>query len=330
MNGFWHAGIGFGILAVWVVLCEGFRTVRQTTLVTAWIIGVLATAIWTVTWFSDQVAGKMSPAFADHAWYGCAVLSLCPPISVLGSRRPGTRVWTWFILVPMMLALCWPVAALWWNGSELRRLQLETPQLVAFCLVLVMGVGNYCGTTFTVSALLYGGAIAALAISNSAELPSWLPNRDSIRSFCTVVMIVAVGLSRYSRRPAADSRFDRLWFDFFDAFGIVWGRRIQDRINFIAASEQLPVRVELDGFAWTYDFQTADSVTSTKAEFASDGATSTPDSVKDQDHKNLVNVEARVEHILRWLLRRFTDPGWIDERLGASAQPNRYKHAVDS
>jgi hypothetical protein len=267
----------------------------------------------------------ISPQFADHAWYASTVLALCPPIAVLGSRRPGTRVWAGFILFPMLLALGWPIGALWLQGSELRGLQLETPQLVAFCLVLVMGVGNYFGTRFTLSGLIYFGSALAMAVSSSAVCPGWLNDRTVTRFWCTAFMALAVILTKTLMRPATSSKFDRLWFDFFDAFGIVWGRRIQDRVNFIAEKERLPVRLELEGFIWT-DTSHQDPITERFT------VQPLPISQRDAGLKlfTKAEVEARIEHILRWLLRRFVDPAWINGRLDSMADATIKDLNVDS
>ena len=93
------------------MILQGQKELRGTTLLTAWNWGFLAAICWSVTWFADQFGRLLSPELADHMWYASAVLVLCPPIAVLGSRRPGTRVWTCFILLPMLFALGWPVVA---------------------------------------------------------------------------------------------------------------------------------------------------------------------------------------------------------------------------
>jgi hypothetical protein len=288
---------------------------------TAWVVTVVVT--WACGWFCDVVAHGISTAAADHLWYGIAVLALCPPMAVLGARRPGTRVWTWFIVVPMLLVLGWPVGTIWLQGSELRGLQLETPQVVAFCLVLIMGVGNYCGTCYTFCALLYGVAVAMLVLNMSLVSPAWMLDRPTVRILSTVTMVVTVFLIRSVGRATVESRFDRLWFDFFDAFGIVWGRRIQDRVNHLAQNERLPIRLELDGFAWRSD-GVPTSMDSLSTSCSSQPAQSVHLAGNDQE------VEARLEHILRWLLRRFVDPSWIDGRLGSNSDEAIKQMPVDS
>ena len=259
---------------------------KSTTLSSAWVWAIGALTFWTATWIADHLVHAVANSVADHLWYACAVLALCPAIAVLGSRRPGTRVWNWFIQVPMLFVLGWPVLTLWLQGSDVRGLQLETPQLIAYLLVLVMGAGNYLGTRFTLASLCFAAANGLIVISSSAISPEWLADRWSTRVWSSGLMAAAILLASRSPtdRTAGVNRFDRLWLDFFDQFGVVWGRRIQDRVNFVAEKERWPARLQLHGFEWTAPTDTA--------------------------------TEARIEHTFRWLLRRFVDPCWIDERLG--------------
>jgi hypothetical protein len=277
----------FGILLAWRSLSGLHRWIRHTTLIVAHRWTLAAATLWTLTWVLDTALGKLSNSVADHLWYASAVIALCPAIAVLGARRPGVRVWNWFILIPLLFALAWPVMTLLIQGREIRGLQLETPQLVGYLLVLVMGAGNYFGTRYTLAALLYVAANSALVVSSSSVCPDWLSDHWWVRCLATggMALAVLVAASAAGQSSAGQSRFDRLWLDFFDQFGVVWGRRIQDRINFIAQKEAWSARLELHGFHWTGP---ADQAT-----------------------------EDRMEHTFCWLLRRFVDPEWINERLGS-------------
>lgn len=314
-----------GIIAAgWIVVCAR-NILQHTTLKTAWIWSVVAILMWATAWFADICENALSTAAADHTWYACAVLALCPPMAVLGARRPGIRVWAWFILFPMLLALGWPLIALRLQGSELRGLHLETPQVAAFALILVMSVGNYLGTRFTLSALLYGASIFAIVVSSWSGCPAWLTNRAAVRFWCTSLSVIAVCLAWTSSRPIAKDRFDRLWFDFFDTFGIVWGRRIQDRVNFIATKENWPSRLELDGFVWSDEFKPVNPGIDTETPGLQNLG---PDPLS-QDF-NVTKTESRIEYTFRWLLRRFVDPSWIDERLGSNSQLQDTELPADS
>lgn len=278
--------VSAGVAYAWWPLARLPLQVQATTLLPAARWTIAAAALWSVTWILDFALQQLTRAAADHLWYACAVVALCPPMSVLGSRRPGTRVWTWFILIPMLFALGWPVITLWLQGSEIRGLQLETPQLLGYLLVLVMGAGNYFGTRFTIAGLLFVAANSLLVVSSSSVGAGWPPDRWWARVAATTCMGLAVlsGSWTGTRAAAPQSPFDHLWLDFFDQFGVVWGRRIQDRVNFIAHKENWSARLEMHGFDWK----------------------SEPDPT----------TQARIEHAFRWLLRRFVDPSWIDRRLG--------------
>lgn len=293
-----------------MIVMRGGPQFRDTTLSSAWKWSVGAACCWAFAWFSDCCCNLFSPAAADHVWYACAVIGLCPPMAVLGSRRPGTRVWTWFILLPMLMAMSWPLLALRLQGTELRGLHLETPQLIAFTLVLVMGVGNYCGTKYTISALIYGAATLALVVGCSLFEKQIPAERAVIRECSTLAVALAVCLLARAAPMVGSNRFDRIWFDFFDTFGIVWGRRIQDRVNHVAREQRWPVRLELEGFVRTDRLKSHDLATSTETADAELLRQSNSETDGEIDL-----VDARIEHTLRWLLRRFVDPIWIDARL---------------
>jgi len=284
--------VSIAVVCAAVPLVRLVGSVRHTTLVSAARWAWVAAGVWAITWYLEQFQ-FLTSSLREHLWYASAVLALCPAITVLGSRRPGTRVWTWFITIPMILALTWPVLTLWLQGSDLRGLHLETPQLVGYGLVLIMGTGNYIGTRYTLPAFLYAGGNALIVFSSSQVWPRSGWGRDEAQVGATGLVAAAVLLAAFlgrRRAPAAD-RFDRLWADFFDQFGIVWGRRIQDRINHVAAHENWPVRLGLTGFV------------------------DVPGSI------DRATAEIRMEHTVRWLLRRFVDPSWIDDRLGNRELP---------
>ena len=128
-------------------------------------------------------------------------------------------------------------------------------------------------------------------------------------------MAIAIGFARFSTPRPSTSKFDRLWFDFFDTFGIVWGRRIQDRFNFVAEKEDWPSRLDLHGL---------NEATATNR----DSRSSNPEHQQRLFGQGETN--SRMEHVFRWLLRRFVDPEWIDQRLGAKTDLNPVEVSVDS
>jgi hypothetical protein len=287
--------MGTALLCITGALLVTFHTRKSlegTTLPTAWAWMMAAGAGW---WISVTVSLLLDEAYAsrlDQFWYWTAVLTVCPPIAVLGARRPTSRVWNWFILAPLVAVLGWPAVTVLVTFPDLAPLQVQTPVFVGFALVLVMGLGNYAGTRYGLAALLaaLASGLVLLPASSRADLSFDLAMRS--RGWGAILLSLAIYWAfRQGRRPTvAASRFDRLWFDIRDTFGIVWSIRLQERINATAEQEGWTSRLGPDGFAWKED-------------------------VSPEERSR---TEERMEHTLRWLLRRFADPEWIDRRLELS------------
>jgi len=277
---------------------------RKTTLLGAWLWGAVALGAWGVTFFVTEVLGVVSEGIADQMWLASAVLLICPFIAVLGARRPGSRVWGLFIVAPLAVVLDLPAATAWNRDFHPAPLRLEVPMLAGYGLVLLMGAGNYLGTRFALSALL--AAVAMLLVPVSMSSLNWFPESFPARAAATLLLGIAVWIAAIAMRKAASRvvrpspipmgegearaaiTFDRLWNDFRDLYGVVWARRVMDRVNDAAVHEGWPVRLHLHGFA-TLD----------------------PAHPPSLSHDLL----QQIERTLRWLLRRFVDPEWIDERI---------------
>jgi len=276
-------------LAAWsgFLLCQIsiLRAVRQTSLLLAarWLIAAgLAVCLMTTT---DLLLGLWPNRTADYGWCLTAILLLCPPMAVLGARRPGVRVWSLFILLPMVIVLSWPVWTLLLQGSEARGLALEVPTVLAFGFVLVMSVGNYLGTRFAISAVVYGiacGLLMATCTGWSAVPESNVP---AGRLLAVTLLIAATMPARRSRVTSASRHpVNRLWDDFRNLFGNVWALRMVERINALAVQEGWTARISYDGF---------------------------PESPAGHLSENSVEIVAAYH----WLFRRFVDEEWITKRL---------------
>lgn len=264
------------------------RCVAGTTLIDAWwwacgAVGATSIAC-AVRW---HAAGEgLRFAMGD---YVSAVMGLTPFVAVLGARRPTNRVWTPFVMLPMIVVLNWPVMSLVSARGWFGDLALETPTVTGFVLVAVMGCGNYFGTRLIVPGLAFGALLCALVLCHAGSAPAWWPPAEWVR--LATGLVAVLGLKRAatvwsSLSPPAD-RFDRLWFDVLDRFGVVWARRLQERLNALARQEQWPGRLESHGWSW---------------------------------QQPLTNEQQnQVEHACRWLLRRFVESKWIDARLGTSS-----------
>lgn len=282
-----------GTLIPGAVLLAGRPAVRQTTLLTAWNWMLAAWLLWVAT--AIALARPATSPEARAQWlYTTAVVSLCPGIAVLGAKRPGSGVWALFILVPLVFVLGWPALTVWrFDGP--RLLAVETPVLVGFGLVLVMGTGNYLGTRFGLAAALYAAAVVLLVLPVAAHGPAWFRatwGGVPRTVLAAVPLFLGAGLAawRCSSGAVAADPLDGLWGEFRDRFGIVWSRRLQERLQQEAVREGWPARVGPLGLEW------AEGIT----------------------REQQVRTRERFEHHLRWLLRRFVEEQGIDVWLAGS------------
>lgn len=277
-----------GLATVVPVLLRARRGLRFTTLRTAWLWATAAWSAWAAVWIAE-LAADLGAGLADQLWYGVSVLALCPPIAVLGARRPGVRVWSWFVLAPLVLVFAWPALVEWNRDWEFDRLRIELPMLIGYGLVMVMGLGNYVGTRFTLAALWLGAAQLLLIAPFSAAVPAAFPEAERARLWAAICLAAAACSAAWAARrpPAAASALDAVWIDYRDWFGIVWARRFMDRVNDAARTENWPMHLEFHGLV----------------------TDRTPDPPEE-----LVQATKRTEQAFRWLLRRFVDPEWIEER----------------
>ena len=100
-------------------------------------------------------------------------------------------------------------------------------------------------------------------------------------------LIIAAISCKLRSRLEQQSPLDHLWIDFRDCFGIVWAKRILDRMNEVAVTKQWPVQLQLHGLAWE------DNVSASEAE----------------------RISAEIEQNFRWMLKRFVNNEWIDSYL---------------
>jgi hypothetical protein len=280
-----------GEIALAAVIWQAIRLrlgVRRTTLTTSASWGIVVALSWFVSATLSGFLFENHAAGQDQLWYWTAVLSLVPPIAVLGAKRPGSEAWNFFVLLPLVCVLGWPALTVW-SISGPGALRVESPVLIGFVLVLVMGCGNYIATRLAFPALLYALAVV-LVLAPCSTATTQLASPATLRTAGVVAMTLCVCMARsaITRGWVQQTGPERVWRDFQELFGIVWMKRAMDRINIeFAEREQWPARLGPDGLEW-----------------------SSPPTDKQR-----AAIEARLIYALHWLLRRFVDPEWIESRL---------------
>lgn len=278
------------LVALMAGVVRARHALRGTTLRVAWSTLLFALGALLAAWVVTALDTAPLP-WREFLWYVTDVLMLVPPVAVLGARRPGAHAWTWFVLLPLVIVLLWPAVNAWTDDGPPRDLQLEGPHILGFAVVLTMGAGNYFGTRRTLSAILYAMAAALLA----SPFVDWSPLRPtSARAAATTLLVIALfrvlrtqPLARSTSALAAPlAHWESVWFAFRDAYGIVWAKRVMDRMNEAAREERWPLRLDLDGFV--------------------------PVEPSPENALAAEQVPTHVEHWMRVLLRRFVDSSWLE------------------
>ena len=285
-------------LSILPVLWQLKNTLRATSLTTAWWWAAAAWSAWSAAWTADRFGTWASRGAVDQLWYAASISLLAPLIAVLGAKRPNSRVWGWFVLLPLVLVLGWPAAAAWGGRFPHAGWSLEEPVFVGFALVLLMGLGNYVGTRCTIPVLLWGVGLVLVVAPLWPPALGLLPEAGACRAGGTLVLVAAIWLAfgLMHVQPPPRRSLELVWRDFQNLFGIVWARRIQERFNATAVESHWPARLGPNGL------------------IGLDGGL--------QDAAALpAGTREEMEHALRWLLRRFVDPQWIDDRCSSTRTP---------
>jgi hypothetical protein len=280
--------------AVVVLLASGLAALvlrrsqlAGTTLVAVWVWSTASLLTIGLVELSIAVASAQTL----HSWVmplrlAAATSSFCPTMALLGAKRPQDRGWQ-FIVVALWGILSLP-SLHWLLFGGVR--EIHPAQLGFFAILVGVGLINGAGTRFWPANVLYGAGQGALLAPFFWVTSPWFVG--ALGPLVGLALIVASWwlLTAHLRRarPAAVP-LDRVWIDFRDAFGAVWGLRVMERINASATMYGWPVGLTWNGFAPRGDVA--------------------------DDAPDVIEVPPAVEESLRTLLRRFVSPEWIDRRL---------------
>ena len=217
-------------------LLRAWQANRQTSLFQAVHWAGAAWLAWGLTVGGEALG--LTPETLRVVTYLALCLTGSAGVAVLGARRPGVGPWN-FVLLGLLAVMLLPLA----EGLLARGAgHLEGPRMLFLAATLAVIVLNYLPTRLGPVALLLGvGASMHLLLLGGPE--TW----REVLTTCTPVgnLLLAVvpwaGLERMASRAAPPSEFDRIWLDFRDRFGLVWGQRLREQFNNSASHAGWPV-----------------------------------------------------------------------------------------
>lgn len=274
-------------------MLSGWRWVRGTTLVAPWCWGLLSLlAVGGTEVALASTADGPPAAWWSHARFAAAATTFCPTVALLGAKRPQSRAWQ-FIVASLWIVVVLP------SGEALlyvpdRPLDLHDARRWFLLILIAVGSLNGLPTRFWPSVGLF--TLAQLWLLRDhlplVRLPSlgFEASLPGLTAAVVAVMLVVIGWPRAKR---AASAFDRMWYDFRDAYGAMWALRVAERLNAVATTRRWNLTLGWNGLTTT----------------GSDG--------------ELIDVplETRraMDRVFVGLLRRFVSDRWIQQRRDPAA-----------
>ena len=217
------------------VLLSGRAAIFRTTLRSAWSWAVAALVAWSCV---EMFVGSSRFGALRLAAIG---LSFCPIVALLGAKRPQDLAWN-FVVFSLWGILALPAAeAFFLRGGNVASVGAVRGW---FLWVLIMlGPINFVPTRYWLSAILLAAAqVIALGPYLAVVQQPFFRHAELVGLLlATTAMVAAWLIARWSTIPA--NTYDQQWLDFRDSFGLLWGLRVQERVN--AAAKQYGWDLEL-------------------------------------------------------------------------------------
>lgn len=320
----------FGLFfATWFLHSVGvlweWRAVRGSTLVHSvawsWIAGTAAAYAGVV--FLTETASEERVS----VWHRVAAsLTLCPGLTILGAKRP--HHWAWHVVVVSLAVILSLPALVRSMANEAAGSSMAEVLFWVVAGIVLLQFANFVLTRKALFAcMLLLSQILFFAIQSDLlceRIDNWLGNRSGaganhsldwriwiifVANLCLAVSaILSAHVANFPRKSRHS--LDRIWLDFRDLFGLMWGLRFQERVNLTVENSHFPLKLAWNGFAIPQGTN-ASTDTSYLNERPTVDISVFQDGVDSSARKVLLAS-------MRGMLRRFVDKTWIERRLAAT------------
>jgi hypothetical protein len=192
-----------------------------------------------IAWLSWSLAFLLRALDAPHtdlARTGALCLTGCAGVAVLGARRPHVFAWN-FVVAGLFVVMALPLVETQIIGAQsfdgLRRVFLAG--------TIAVGALNYLPTRLGPSAVLLLGSLVGEWLAGDAKW-DWL--------LAGAPWLAWLGLAWRIGVHADIADLDRLWLNFRDRWGLVWGQRVREQFNHAAQNAGWPVHLSWWGLVW--------------------------------------------------------------------------------
>jgi hypothetical protein len=256
-----------------------------TTLVAVWAWSLVALAMVVASQVGLGLARPASDTIAAVR-FASAMSTFCPLMALLGAKRPQDRAWQWIVLSLWVILSLPGFEWLLFGGPT----EIHAARAWFLSILVGIGVSNGLATRQWLGSVLYGGGQAALLAPFLVEtrLSGEASGLLGLGLLSASWLLLALD---WPRRGAAGP-LDRVWLDFRDSFGVVWGLRVAERVNATARLADWPLHLSWRGF-------------------------------RPRDPGQPLEIPPAAVDSLRTLLRRFVSRDWVDARLAELPETSR-------
>jgi hypothetical protein len=198
-----------------------------------------AVAAW-LGWGAALALGDTAAPGVEPGRYLALCLTGGAGVAVLGARRPHVGAWN-FVVVGLLGVMLLPLAESLVIGTD----PVDPLRIVFMAATAGVVVLNYLPTRAGPAAVLLGAGCAGEMVLLFA--PGWIAPSAGWGFHLLILAVPWVGWLAWRRPRTEAAPFDRLWLDFRDRLGLLWGQRAREQFNHAAAHAGWPVQLRWRG-----------------------------------------------------------------------------------